>query len=135
MEHTHGLGQEAQVWVDGDLLTVCDSISAPGLPCPPGALDNVAFSYASMAGLSWDQALRGNPGRRMLLDHVRRWTYTGYGCVLSVAPSVIVDFGLLQMEDANWTSDQSLVGKFVRIPIDRLEIVPAHAPDWPREMR
>ncbi len=135
MEHTLGLGREAQVWVDSHLLTVCDSISAPDAPCRPGMLTDVAFSYASLAGFSWGRAIRGNPGRRMLLDHVRRWAYAGYGRVLSVAPAVIVDFGLLQMEDANWTTDESLVGKFVRIPVDRLEITPAHAPDWPRDAR
>ena len=131
MEHTDGLGREAQVWVDGELLTVCDSISAPGVPCPPGVLPDVALSYASLAGFSWDQAVAGNPGRRMLLDHVRRWTYTGYGCVVSVVPLVLVDFGLLRMEDSNWTTDESLVGRFVRVPIDRLEITRAYRPDWP----
>ena len=135
MEHTAGLGHEAQVWVDADLLTVCDSISAADSPCRPGVLDDVAFSYASMEGFSWDQALRGNQGKRMLLEPIRRWAYAGYGRVLSVTPTVIVDFGLLQMEDANWTNDESLVGQFVKIPIDRLDITPAHVPDWPDEMR
>ena len=135
MEHTHGLGHEAQVWIGGDLLTVCDAISLPGSPCPAGPLERVAFSYASMEGFSWDRALRGNPGRRMLLDPLRRWTYAGYGRILSVAPAVIVDFGLLRMEDANWTTDESLVGRFVRIPIDRLEITGARKPDWPETMR
>ena len=135
MEHTHGLGREAQVWVDGDLLTVCDSISSADAPCLPGVLADVAFSYASMEGFSWDRAVRGNRGKRMLLEPVRRWTYTGYGRVLSVAPAVLIDFGLVRMEDANWTSDESLVDQFVKIPIDRLEIVPAYQPDWPENMR
>jgi len=133
MEHTHGLGLEAEVWVGGDLLTVCDAISAPDSPCPPGMLTDVTFAYASLAGFSWDQAVRANPGKRMRLEPLRRWAYTGYGRVVSIAPAVIVDFGLLQMEDANWTTDRSLVGQFVRIPIDRLEIVPAHRPDWPED--
>ena len=135
MEHTEGLGREAQVWVGGDLLRVCDSISPADSPCPPGLLTGVMFSYASMVGFSWDQALRGNGGHRTLLEHLRRWTYSGYGRILSVTPAIVVDFGLLQMEDANWTNDESLVGLFVRIPIDRLEITPTHEPDWPEEMR
>ncbi len=51
---------------------------------------------------------------------------------VSIMP-VVVDFGLLQMEDANWTTDETLVGKCVCIQIDRLEIVPAIAPDFPKE--
>jgi len=135
MEHSDGLGREAQVWVDNELLTVCDSISTPDAPCPPGVLENVKFSYASMEGFSWDHAVRGNAGRRTLLEPVSRWAYAGYGRVLTVTPTVVIDFGVVRMEDSNWTTDESLVGRFVRIPIDRLEITPAHAPDWPEEMR
>jgi len=72
MEHTEGLGREAQVWVAGTRVT-------------------------------------------------------------QVMP-VTVDFGLLQMEDANWTTDEGLVGTFVRIPIDRLEITLANPADWPEGM-
>jgi hypothetical protein len=39
------------------------------------------------------------------------------------------------MEDANWTNDESLVGAYVRIPIDRLEIVWASETDWPEDAR
>ena len=38
---------------------------------------------------------------------------------------VVIHFGLLRMEDPNWSTDEHLVGKFVRVPIDRLEIIPA----------
>jgi hypothetical protein len=44
---------------------------------------------------------------------------------------VVIDFGLLQMADANWTTDERLVGRFVRVAIDRLEISPALEQDWP----
>ena len=135
MEHTDGLGREAQVWVGADLLTVCDSISTADAPTAPGMLDDVTFSYASMEGFSWSDAVGGNRGRRTLLDPVSRWAYVGYGRIVTVSPTVTVDFGVLQMEDANWTNDESLVGQFVRIPIDRLEITPAHKPDWPENMR
>jgi hypothetical protein len=50
--------------------------------------------------------------------------------VNSIVP-VVIDFGLLQMEDANWTMDESLVGQFVRIVMDRLEISWSAEPDWP----
>jgi hypothetical protein len=48
---------------------------------------------------------------------------------------VVVDFGLLRMEDANWTNDRNLVGKFVKVFMDRLEIGRAGEPDWPEGIR
>ena len=132
MEYTGGLGKEAEVWVQGSLLCVCDGVSRPGKPCPPGQLEDVKFSYLTEGGFAWSQAVRGNPGERRRLEPVRRWAYVGFGRVVQVMP-VLVDFGLLTMEDANWTNDKELVGKYVRIPIDRLEISRAHRPDWPRE--
>ena len=55
------------------------------------------------------------------------------GQVTAIMP-VTIDFGLLQMEDANWTNDESLVGRHVMIAIDRLELVSADQPDWPEEI-
>jgi len=121
MEFTRGLGKEAQVWVDGRLLTVCDGLSQANQPCPPGILHNVRFTYVTLEGFTWEQALRGNPARRKQLEPVRRWSYAGYGQVLSILP-VMVDFGLLVMEDPHWTYEERMAGRYVRIPIDRLEI-------------
>lgn len=134
MEETAGLGREAQVWVDGHLLTVCDNVSRPGRRCPPGVLEDVRFAYMTAAGFTWAQAAAGNRSRRRQIDADRGWSYIGFGRVVDVMP-VRVDFGLLVMEDANWTSDEGLVGRFVRVPIDRLEIAWADAADWPAETR
>lgn len=134
MEHTEGLGKLAEVWADGRLLQVCDGVSAPGRRVPAGVMKNVEFRYVTMAGFSWPQAVRGNPDRKKDIAPVRRWSYVGYGQVLSVMP-VVIDFGLLRMEDANWTTDEGLVGQYVRVPIDRLEIVPSREPDWPEDAR
>ena len=130
MEYTAGRGQQAEVWVDGNLLTVCDSISAPDGKCPPGELGKVRFTYMSAAGMSWDQAVQGNRARKKRLEPVRGWSYAGYGQVVSVMP-VVIDFGLMSMEDPNWTTDESLVGCYVKVAIDRLEIGPPSRPDWP----
>jgi hypothetical protein len=131
MEKTEGLGREAEVWVDGHLLVVCDGISPPGSRCPPGPID-AKFSYMTAAGFSWESACGGNPSKRRTLEHERGWRYVGYGRVEQIMP-VVVDFGVLVMEDANWTTDERLVGRFVRIGIDRLEVVPSHEADWPAD--
>ena len=133
METTEGLGRQAEVWVQGHLLCVCDGLSASARPCLPGVLQkNVRFCYMTAEGFSWDQAVRGNPSRKKMIQHISGWRYTGFGQVIQVMP-VVIDFGLLTMEDANWSTDEELMGKFVKIAIDRLEMAPAHEPDWPAE--
>ncbi len=124
MEQTAGLGKQAEVWVDGRLFVVCDGLSTREKRCPPGILENVRFTYVTDEPVAWDVAARCNPARRRNIDNVRDWSYVGFGRVLSVMP-VEIDFGILTMEDPNWSTDESLVGKYVRISIDRLEIVPA----------
>lgn len=124
MEHTEGLGGKAEVWVDGALLDVCDGISPPRQRTPPGPLEDVAFRYTTDEMISWEQAVAENPSHRVMLEPVQGWAYAGFGRVVQVMP-VVIHFGLLRMEDPNWSTDETLVGKFVRVPIDRLEIVPA----------
>lgn len=133
MEQTEGLGRQAEVWVDGELLRVCDDISTPQHRCPPGVLEDVRFVYSCDSGTNWREARRLNPGRKQLLEPLKRWSYIGYGRVTQIMP-VVVDFGLLVMEDSSWTTDESLIGQYVAIQIDRLEITRPGS-DWPLELR
>jgi hypothetical protein len=126
LEHTEGLGRAAQVWVDGSLLTVCDNLSPVGARMPPGPLEAARFAYVVLEEFSWRDAVGGNPSRRKQLDHVRKWSYTGYGRVVSIMP-VVIDFGLLTMEDPNWSTDESLIGRYVKVQMDRLEVHPPAA--------
>jgi len=132
LEHTEGLGRIAEVWLDGHLLRVCDGISSADERAAPGIVPDPHLAYVAIEGFSWSSAVGGNPGRKKGLEHVRDWSYTGYGQVVSIMP-VVIDFGIVRMEDANWTTDESLVGRFVRIPIDRLEIIPSPETDWSRD--
>ncbi len=134
MEHTEGFSRSAEVWIGEQLLTVCDGLSTPDAPCPPGPVEDVSFGYVTVDGMTWRQASRDNPSRRQVLEHVRGWSYVGYGQVKTIMP-VVIDFGLLQMEDANWTNDENLIGQYVAIPIDRLEIAPPRQEDWPEGLR
>jgi len=132
MEYTQGRSRQAEVWVDGNLLVVCDALSPGGDPRPPGLLTQVKFSYMSVESVSWERAATENRAKKKLLEPVDRWSYVGYGQVVSIMP-VVIDFGLIQMEDPNWTTDESLVGRYVKVAIDRLELVPAHEPDFPED--
>ena len=130
LEHTTGLAHEAEVWVSGHLMKVCDGLSAKDNPLRPGLIENVLFSYPSMEGFSWEQAVRANPAEHRFLDPLHSWSYTGYGQVVSIMP-VVIDFGLFHMEDPNWTGDETLTGRYVGVPIDRLDISFAYEADWP----
>jgi hypothetical protein len=81
----------------------------------------------------WESAAAGNRSQRMLLEPVRGWRYAGFGQVLQVMP-VVIDFGLLRMEDANWTNDEKLVGRFVRVSIDRLSLRRREVNRWPADL-
>jgi hypothetical protein len=130
LESTGGLARQAEVWVNGHLLVVMDEYSQPGSEATPGILADVKFVYLTDAAFTWAEAVAGNRAKRKQIDPVRGWRYVGYGQVVQIMP-VVIDFGLLVMEDANWTNDERLVGKFVRVPIDRLSIRRAVEPDWP----
>ena len=134
MEQTAGLGLLAEVWVDDHPLMVCDGLSTREKRCRPGIVENVRFTYVTTEPAPWPQAIADNPSHKRFLAPLREWAYAGYGRVVSIMPTKI-DFGLLQMEDPNWTHDESLVGQYVKVSIDRLEISPAVEQDWPKNMR
>ncbi len=124
MEHTEGLGRAAEVWIDGALLTVCDGISPRGRRTPPGPLEGVKFQYTNDEAFTWDLAKRRNKTKNVSLEPLTGWSYFGYGRVEQIMP-VVIHFGLLRLEDATWTTDETLVGQYVGVPINRLELVPA----------
>ncbi len=130
MEHTEGLGKLAEVWVDGQEMFVCDGISTPEHKCPPGVMEKVRFHYATYEEFSWESALAANPSRKKTIEHVRKWSYTGFGRIVSVMP-VVIDFGMLTMESPIWNTDERLVGRYLGVSIDRLEISGAIEPDFP----
>ena len=129
LESTGGLARMAEVWVGGTLLVVMDEYSQPGEQLSPGPLEDVKFTYLTEEGFSWEQAIAANRAERRIIEPVRGWRYEGFGRVVQIMP-VAIDFGLVRMEDANWTTDEKLVGRFVRIPIDRLSITRQTEEDW-----
>jgi len=121
MEHTKGRGAEADVWVDGALLTVCDGLSESGKPCRPGVIEDARFRYVTESPPPVEELLAGNPKHEKGLDPVRSWTYVGYGQIVDIMPTVI-DFGVVRMECPQWLTDSGVIGQYVRVPVDRLEL-------------
>ena len=134
LESTDGPGRQAEVWVGGSLLVVMDEYSRVDEVPSPGTLPDAAFAYMSEESFTWAEAIAGNRAERLLLSPVRGWRYAGCGRVVQIMP-VVIDFGLIQMEDANWTNDEGLVGKFVCVPIDRLSLTREEEDRWPEELR
>ena len=133
MEHTEGFARKAEVLVDNESLIVCDNVSTPEVRCCPGVVENVRFSYPSLEGFQWSQAIGENPSNKVRLEHVRGWSYVGFGRVLSIMP-VTINFGLLELDDPNWSDDERLVGKYVKVSIDRLDLSIDDGKQWPEEL-
>jgi len=134
MEHTEGFARKAEVLVDGESLIVCDGVSTPARRCAPGVIESVKFSYPSLEGFQWSRAVRENPSHKIRLEHVRGWSYVGFGRVVSIMP-VTIYFGMLELEDPNWSDDENLTGKYVKVPIDRLDLSVDDGKQWPKELK
>ena len=134
LESTAGLARQAEVWVNDTLFVVMDEYSRAGERPLPGLLTDAKFVYMTEEAFTWDQAAFGNRAARKFIEPIRTWRYVGFGQILQVMP-VLIDFGLLTMEDPNWSTDERLVGRFVRVAIDRLSLTRAIPPDWPQNAR
>ena len=134
MEHTEGFARKAEVLLGDESLMVCDGVSTPEHRCVPGVIENVKFSYPSLEGFEWSQAVRDNPSDKVRLEHVRGWSYVGFGRVVSIMP-VTIDFGMLELEDPNWSDDKNLAGKYVKVSIDRLDLNIDDGKQWPDELK
>lgn len=72
--------------------------------------------------LDWEIIFKENPQKlKKLVKSSDRWSYYGYGEILSIDP-VKIDFGSIILETGSWTNDNSLVGEYVYWKIDRLDI-------------
>jgi hypothetical protein len=134
MEHTDGFARRAEILLGDESLIVCDGVSSPEARCVPGLIENVKFSYPSLEGFQWSSAIRDNPSNKVRLEHVRGWSYIGFGRVVSIMP-VTIDFGMLELEDPNWSDDKNLAGKYVKVSIDRLDLSLDDGKQWPDELK
>lgn len=122
-----GHGLEATIQFVDQELVVMDGISIPGEapPHPPGPLTNVELSVAELDPLPWADSFDGNPNsRRKELQQISGWSHYGFAQIVALNPT-IVDFDLFKAEAGPTTSDESCLGAYVVVKIDRLAVIPA----------
>ena len=120
--HTEGCGLEAEVVFADTKLTVMDAFSAPEKMHDPGPLEDIEFCANEFSDLSWEEIFQGNPTKEKKLVLLSGWSYLGYGEIVSINPTS-VDFGIFTLEAGPRTNDARCIGEFVKLHIDRLDLL------------
>ncbi len=117
---TQGPYLEALLEIDGVRYCVLDEFSVCADTAPKTG-DTFEFRFcAELAGdESWDAQFSGNPDQRIGLQSLGGWAYRAFGKVLSVSP-VIVECGVLQVEDVVCSNDPALIGEYLSFTLTRL---------------
>jgi hypothetical protein len=68
----------------------------------------------------WEDSFSGNPEKKKDIEWVEGWAYRGYGEIVSIHP-VLVDCGLMVVEDVVMTNDPRVVGEYIAFNIARLD--------------
>ena len=120
MISTEGPWLEAVIEVDGHRFTIMDEFSLDAETCPKaGEQIELEFSTLLLEDEPWKAIFAANPSRRVGLDHLGGWRYRAFGRVISIEP-VVVDCGLLRIEDVVHTHDSRVIGEYVAFTVSRL---------------
>ena len=92
-------------------------------PCKISTPGPITFKF--IAGLcalddDWDSIFQGNPDNRIGIEHINNWSCKAYGRIIGVNP-VVVDCGILHVENVVKTHDERCIGEFIGFRIDRPE--------------
>ena len=73
--------------------------------------------------LRWEEIFTKNKGQEIKIEKSKssERTYDCYGKIESIKP-IVADFGDLQFELGDWTSDQKVIGENIFWTIDRIDI-------------
>ena len=112
---------EAVVEVHGQRLCVMDALDVgAGVAPQPGEVFDLAFGVLDDDDETWEQMFAANPEGRQCLVPLGGWRYRAYGRVVGVQP-VVVDCGVLQVEDVVNSQDPALLGATLAFTIARLD--------------
>jgi hypothetical protein len=119
---TDGPWLEAEIAIGTECFIVMDVFSPDDRPARPAGSE---FYLELSAGLineeeSWEFIFASNPEQKKCLEHLDGWRYRAYGEIISINP-VVVNCGLIQVEDVVHTGDSRVIGEFVSFTIDRLD--------------
>ena len=118
---TQGPWLEAEIRLEGEVLTVMDDFSADEANAPaPGQDFEIELSAPMVEGVTWESIRAGNPAKLRKLEPLGGWRYQAYGQVISIDP-VVVDCGLVQLPEVFETKDPRVIGEYVAFPISRLD--------------
>jgi hypothetical protein len=120
LRSTQGPYLEATIEMNGVPLIILDEFSVEATNTQNiGAEFNFEFSTQLDENESWESICAGNPDKKIGLVNLVGWQYRAFGKITSINP-VVVDCGLLDVEDVVRTSDSRVIGEFVAFTIDRL---------------
>ena len=117
---TEGPYLQAIIEIDGVCLTVMDEFSVDARNIPSiGTEFEFEFNTVLDENESWESTFSGNPDSKFGLENLAGWRYRAYGRIISINP-VVVDCGLLAVEDVIQTNDPRVIGESVAFTIEVL---------------
>lgn len=117
---TDGPYLEAIICIEEQLLCIMDEFSTAGDPSPEvGQQLNLELITLLDDDEPWESMFRGNPERKTGLEPLGGWRYRAYGQVTQVQP-VVVDCGVILVEDPVHSNDSGLIGEYIAFTITRL---------------
>ncbi|USA52053.1 hypothetical protein NDN13_11160 [Acinetobacter sp. C32I] len=116
---TRGRYLDAVIEVDQQIYHVFDEFSLDEIDNKEQHCFDFDWSIECADDESWDEIFINNVEQKYGLVHLSGWTYYAFGQIVNVNP-VVVDCQVLQVEDVVISSDEQLVGEWVRFTICRL---------------
>jgi hypothetical protein len=119
---TQGYALEAIIEIDNRQLHVMDDMSPPGGSADPGSEFDIELSPLCLGEEGWDQVFCGNPDKKMDIERLEGWEYIAFGKIIQLNP-VVIDCGILTLENEIHTHDERCMGEYVAMKITRLAAV------------
>jgi hypothetical protein len=116
---TRGRYLAAVIEVDQQIYHVFDEFSLDEVNNEEQHCFDFDWSIQCSDDENWDEIFKNNAEQKYGLVHLSGWTYHAFGQIVRVNP-VVVDCQVLRVEDVVVSSDEQLVGEWIRFTICRL---------------